>query len=127
MKYLTTGYAAALLLLAAARPQAATAQSWAGASAAPNSTATESWAEKVAFDAAGNVVVAGLFAGMLVLGNTTLVSAGGENVFVACLSSAGAWTQAVRAGGSRYDWLSAVAVDAQGRAVVAGSGPGAGE
>jgi len=40
---------------------------------------------------------------------------------VARLSAAGAWTQAVSAGGSRYDWLNSVAVDAQDRAVVAGS------
>jgi hypothetical protein len=120
MKYLTTGCAAALLLLAATLPPTATAQSWAWATAAANTATAESWAEKVAFDAAGNAVVAGHFTGTLVLGSTTLTSAGGEDVFVARLDAAGNWVQAVRAGGTGHDYAMGLAVAPDGTATVVG-------
>ena len=77
-------------------------------------------ANAVAVDAAGTVTVAGLLADPVNFGSTTLSSAGGYDVFVARLSPAGAWTQAVRAGGPANDFATAVAMGATGNATVAG-------
>ncbi len=76
-----------------------------------------------ATDAAGNQYVTGYFFGTLVLGTTTLVSAGGADIFVAKRSaSTGAWLWAVRTGGSGTgtDRGTGVAVDAAGNALVTG-------
>ncbi|MDO7877479.1 T9SS type A sorting domain-containing protein [Hymenobacter sp. ASUV-10] len=120
MKHLMTGAATALLLLASAHLHPATAQSWAWANAASTTPNAESWAEKVAFDAAGNAVVAGHFSGTLVLGRHTLVSAGGEDVFVARVDATGDWAQAVRAGGPADDYAMGLAVAPDGTATVVG-------
>ena len=77
----------------------------------------------IALDAAGNEYITGTFSGRLVLGATTLISAGGEDIFVAKRNAAtGAWLWAVRAGSSSVDDYSyGVAVDAMGNALVTGS------
>lgn len=54
------------------------------------------------------------------MGSTTLTSAGGNDVFVARLNSAGAWTQAARAGSSGDDVGVSVAVDGSGNVAVVG-------
>ncbi|UOQ71869.1 hypothetical protein [Hymenobacter cellulosilyticus] len=86
------------LLLAAllAGPGLTRAQSWQWVAAATGpgnarilTTAT---------DGTGGTIVAGDFTGTITLGSTTLTSAGNRDVFVARLNSAGAFTQAVRAG-----------------------------
>ncbi|MCI1188187.1 T9SS type A sorting domain-containing protein [Hymenobacter sp. DH14] len=77
-------------------------------------------------DAAGNAIISGRF-GNLVAGATAefgsfaLTSAGGTDAFVARLNPGGQWTQAVRAGGPGNDEANALALDAAGNAVVAGS------
>ena len=73
-----------------------------------------------ATDAAGNQYVTGDFSGNLVLGSTTLVSAGGSDVFVAKRSASGAWLWAVRAGGSTNDVGYGIAVDGSGNVLVTG-------
>ncbi|UOQ71870.1 T9SS type A sorting domain-containing protein [Hymenobacter cellulosilyticus] len=83
-------------------------------------------AEGVALAADGTVVVAGSFRGQTMgLGTFSLVNAdpsGQTNdVFVGRLSAAGAWTQAVRAGGPAADQARRLALDAAGNATVAGS------
>ena len=76
----------------------------------------------VAVDGAGTAVVAGRFNGAsTVFGPTTLTSSGGgADIFVARLSAAGSWTQAVQAGGSGVDFASAIALDNAGSVVVTG-------
>ncbi|GAB3582069.1 hypothetical protein GCM10027345_25690 [Hymenobacter daeguensis] len=67
---------------------------------------------KVIADASGNVYVTGLFTGTLTLGPTTLVSAGGNDVFVAKWSEASngfLWAQ--RAGGTGDDQPYALALN----------------
>ncbi|UOQ52617.1 T9SS type A sorting domain-containing protein [Hymenobacter cellulosivorans] len=79
----------------------------------------------LALDNAGNAVVAGNFTGSTIsFGTTTLTNAGGgstTDIFVARLSSAGAWTQAVRAGTARSESAASLALDAAGHAVVGGT------
>ncbi len=79
----------------------------------------------LAVDAGGTAVVVGDFAiGAITFGPTTLnnTGTGGErDLFVARLSPAGTWTQAVRAGGPEGESARAVALQADGTAVVAGS------
>jgi hypothetical protein len=77
----------------------------------------------VASDAAGNQYVTGTYAGTLVLGATTLVTAGFYNeMFVAKRSAVtGAWLWAVRVGGSANVIGSGLAVDAGGNVLVTGN------
>ncbi|GAB2854206.1 T9SS type A sorting domain-containing protein [Hymenobacter ruber] len=75
----------------------------------------------MARDAAGNTVVAGRFYGTFTLGTTTLTSAGYSDIFVAKISPNGEWLQAVRAGGTGEDVISALKLDAAGNAVVSGN------
>ncbi|MBF9222566.1 hypothetical protein [Hymenobacter ruricola] len=76
-------------------------------------------------DAAGNAVVVGQFTGTLVVGSSTLVNpANGYDLFVARLTPAGQWVQAVQAAGANAigsAYPKAAAVDAAGNLVVAGS------
>lgn len=87
---------------------------------------SEDFVSGLQLDAAGNAVISGRF-GNLVAGATAafgpllLASAGGTDAFVARLSPGGQWTQAVRAGGPGNDQANALALDAAGNAVVAGS------
>ncbi len=88
----------------------------------PTATTSTSAGAATACDAAGNQYVTGDFSGTLVLGTTTLISAGGTDIFVAKRSAAtGAWLWAVRAGGSGTDRGTGVAVDAAGNALVTGA------
>ncbi|GGG39773.1 SBBP repeat-containing protein [Hymenobacter glacieicola] len=108
-----------------ALPAGVQAQTWQWAAAHALGSTGSSVIYAAAVDAAGNTVVAGLFSGTTTLGTTTLTSAGGTDVFVGRLNAAGAWTQAVRAGGPGDDVALALAVDGAGAAVVAGSFKGA--
>ncbi|MDO7850053.1 hypothetical protein [Hymenobacter convexus] len=76
----------------------------------------------LAIDAAGNVTVAGYFQGSATFGPITITAGTSSNVdlFVARLSAAGTWTQAVGAGGSGSDSADALALDGAGNAVVGG-------
>jgi hypothetical protein len=82
----------------------------------------------LAVDAAGNTIVAGVFgytpsarASTATFGATQLNSQGGYDVFVAKLSPAGQWLQAVGAGGAGWDRAQSLAVDAAGNITVSGS------
>ncbi len=90
--------------------------------AAQAGSATFETALAVAVDGSGAVVIAGRFNGATaVFGSTTLTSAGGgADVFVARLSAAGTWTQAVQAGGSGVDVANAIAVDNAGVITICG-------
>ena len=98
------------------------------------STASSNLLPSVALAPGGDVLLAGTFqatatAGPLAfpLGNTTLVSIGGYDVYVARLDgSTGAWRWAVRGGGTASDQALAVCADAAGNALVAGSFVGTG-
>ncbi|MFC6222528.1 T9SS type A sorting domain-containing protein [Hymenobacter artigasi] len=127
-----TPYLRALSLLAlAAMPALANAQRWQWASAPTAITGPGGAAHPdgsaitaTALDAAGNTVVAGYFSGTFTLGNTTLSSAGGSDIFVAKLSPGGQWIQAVSAGGPGQDYANALVLSG-GSVVVAGSFGGA--
>lgn len=107
-----------LLLLGSGRLGAQPTWQWANAALTARGNA--SVCRATAVDAAGNTVVVGTFTGSLTLGSFTLASAGREDLFVARLSPAGAWTQAVRAGGTDDENPAAVVVDANGTVTVAG-------
>lgn len=85
-------------------------------------------------DATGNAVVTGTFGQLITgatatFGATTLAVASNTDyadVFVATLSSGGQWLRAVRAGGAGADYISALALDGAGNAVVLGSFTGSG-
>ena len=80
----------------------------------------------LACQANGEVIVGGSFSGTTVrFGNTTLTNSDVANpttydLFVARLSSAGQWTQAVRAGGPKGETIQSLLVDAAGNIVVGG-------
>ncbi|PJJ61292.1 T9SS type A sorting domain-containing protein [Hymenobacter chitinivorans] len=100
------------------------AGTWTQAVRAGGSGATI-YLDALTLDNAGNAVVAGSFRGPSIsFGSTTLTNAGAStssDIFVARLSSAGTWTQAVRAGGIRDEAATTLALDATGTAVVGGN------
>jgi hypothetical protein len=82
-------------------------------------------ATATAADGAGNVYVAGIFQGSAIFGlgesnQTTLTSAGGDDMFVARYDSSGALQWVKRAGGTGMDRGLGVAVDASGYVFVTG-------
>lgn len=86
----------------------------------------DDYIERLARDATGGLVVTGAFRSpALALGATILQNADAtgttDDLFVARLSSAGTWTQAVRAGNTGYDYPNGLAVEANGTVVVAGT------
>jgi hypothetical protein len=74
----------------------------------------------VAVDASGNVVVTGYFNNTVNFGGAGLVSAGGDEIFVAKYNSSGTHQWSQRFGSTGSDQGSAVAVDASGNVVVGG-------
>ena len=74
----------------------------------------------LAVDGAGTATVAGVLLETVDFGATTLTSAGSYDVFMARLSAAGQWTQAVRAGSPANDLAGAMTTDAAGNVFVAG-------
>jgi hypothetical protein len=100
--------AAAMLLTAAARAQA---PAWQSVFAASPTNSARAEVNATTTDAAGNVYLAGDFSGTIQLGTSTLVSAGGDNGFVAKWSPASqsfVWAQ--RLGGTGNDYAQAIAV-----------------
>lgn len=106
-------------LLGVAGRVAAQAPGWAWAVSMSN-TNTGSVTKSVAVDTAGNAYIAGYFSDTLVCGTTILVSAGGNDIFVAKLTGGGGYEWAVRAGGRSEDIAFSVAVDESGNVLVAG-------
>ncbi len=85
-------------------------------------TAGDDGVNAVAYDAAGNLIVAGQFNNTLVLGTNVLVSAGGPDLFLAKYDRAGNVIWARRAGGSGADnWGIQVAVDNAGNIYLPGN------
>ena len=106
--------AVGLLLFGGLLAAPATAQSWQtlslpGAGSSGTLTVLAS-AFSPAGPQAGEVIVAGTFTGTVVLGSSTLTSAGGLDIFVARLTQGGGWIRAVRAGGPDADQATGLAV-----------------
>jgi hypothetical protein len=76
--------------------------------------------QSVAIDASGHVVVSGGFSGTVNFGGAGLVSAGGNDVFLAKYSSSGAHQWSQRSGSIGNDYGCAVALDASGAPVLSG-------
>jgi hypothetical protein len=120
MKIFTLRHWAFLFLLLLAGPAwAQPAWQWASGGSSSGSNGF-SVAIATAKDGAGNTVIAGLFYGTVALGSTTLVSAGGYDIFVARVSPTGQWLQAVRAGGAEDEYVSSLTVDGTGVVTIAG-------
>jgi hypothetical protein len=105
----------ALLLLAWRLPAAAQAPAWQSAQAVAVATSAiagnNSAVASAASDAAGNVFLTGFFTNTVVLGTTTLTSAGSSDVFVAKFNPASnQFVWAVRAGGVGTEYATALAV-----------------
>ena len=108
-----------LLISCLLGPLLSRGQSWQSATALPAVGGSSKVSDMVA-DGAGGYVVAGDFSGTLTLGSFTLTSTS-EDIFIARLSAAGTWTQAVSAGGAGSRNIQALALDTNGGAVVAGT------
>jgi hypothetical protein len=78
------------------------------------------FAHGIAVDSSGNAYVTGSFQATVIFGSTSLTTSGGYDIFVAKLSSNGAWLWAVKAGGSYYDSGDGIAVDSSGNAYITG-------
>jgi hypothetical protein len=75
----------------------------------------------ITVDGFGNAYVAGSYGGTLTFGSVTLTSvAGGQDMFVGKLDSAGTWLWAAGGGGASYDYGSGIGVDYAGNVFVAG-------
>jgi hypothetical protein len=74
----------------------------------------------IAADASGNIFVTGLFQNTATFGATNLISAGQSDVFIAKYNPAGNLLWVRDGGGKDYDEGHAIAVDAQGNAVITG-------
>jgi len=99
-------------------PLLAHGQAWQSALALPTAGGSSRVGDMIT-DGTGGYVVAGDFSGTLTLGSFVLTSTGND-IFVARLSAAGTWTQAVQAGGAGTRTVRALARDLNGGVVVAG-------
>ena len=71
-------------------------------------------------DDAGNSYVTGYFGGTVTFGSHSLISSGGDDVFVAKINEFGNWQWATKAGGTSYDCGTAIAIDDNGNSYVTG-------
>ena len=78
------------------------------------------WASGIAVDSSGNAYVTGYFQETAAFGSTSLLSSGGNDIFIAKLSSSGSWQWAIMAGNSSDDSGNGIAVDSSGNAYVTG-------
>ncbi len=67
----------------------------------------------LATDQSGNVLISGTFSGNITVGNTNLVNAGLDDIFIAKYNSEGQPVWAVRAGGEDTEWEGLISTDAQ--------------
>ncbi len=75
----------------------------------------------IAVDGGSNILVTGSFGSPAVtFGSTTLTNAGGDDIYVAKLTSAGIWQWAVGVGESSDDGGTGIAVDGSGNVVITG-------
>ncbi len=74
----------------------------------------------IVVDEEGNTYIVGYFDDMASFGTTTLLSSGGDDIFIAKLSSSKEWLWAKRAGGSGNDTGQSIAIDSEGNILVTG-------
>ena len=74
----------------------------------------------IALDSSGNIYATGYFIDNATFGNTSLIAEEDDDIFVAKLSNSGSWLWAVKAGGARYDYSRAIAVDLSGNVFITG-------
>lgn len=75
----------------------------------------------IGHDSRGNIYVAGTYQDSLVLGSTRLMSAGGQDMYIAKYTAGGSLVWAKTMGGVGQDSAMALAVDANGELAVTGS------
>ena len=75
----------------------------------------------IATDVSGNIYVTGFFSGTMTIGSTSLVSAGGEDMFLAKFNSALSLEWAVRGGSNNNDVGLGIVLDGSGNVYVAGT------
>ena len=75
----------------------------------------------IAVDSSGNAFVTGAFHPNATFGNTTLISSGDSDVYIAKISSSGEWQWAVRAGGRWADSGYGIALDSSGNIYATGT------
>ncbi|WP_210521789.1 NHL repeat-containing protein [Hymenobacter terricola] len=105
--------------LLVARPSQAQSPKWQWAAQSTGSGIGQ--LKSLAVDAEDHSYQVGFFTETIRFGNTTLVSHGRSDVFVARLSAAGTWDWAVAVGGADSDNASGVVIDAAGRIFISGS------
>lgn len=113
------GLAILLSALLVARPSQAQTPKWQWAAQSTGSGIGQ--LKGLAVDKKGNSYQVGFFTESIHFGNTTLVSRGRSDIFVAKLSAAGTWDWAVAVGGASSDNAAGIVVDAVGRIFVSGS------
>jgi hypothetical protein len=74
----------------------------------------------IAVDSSGNTYITGYFNGIAVFGATTLISAGGDDTYIAKVDIGGNFLWAKRAGGTSSDRGSDIALDSSGNAYITG-------
>jgi hypothetical protein len=77
----------------------------------------------LAKDNSGNILLSGTFSGSINIGNTELVSAGIEDVFIAKYNGTGEGLWAIRAGGEDYEYEGLISTDAQDNVYLTGEFP----
>jgi len=75
----------------------------------------------ITLDEDGNVIVAGYFYNEMMIGDTSLVSTAGSDIFLAKFGPDGTLMDMLQAGGSSSDQVRSVAVDTDGHIILAGS------
>ena len=74
----------------------------------------------VSYDEEGNTFIAGSFSGTIILGNITLTSFGGTDIFIAKLSPTNEWQWAKQAGGTKNDQGGSIEIDSSGDIIITG-------
>ena len=71
-------------------------------------------------DSSGNTIITGTFENTILIGQTTLSSAGNEDIFVAKMNITGVWLWAISAGGLGIDESNSVDLDSSGNVYITG-------
>ncbi len=77
----------------------------------------------LAYDNQGNIFLTGLFSNTVTIGNTELVSAGYDDVFIAKYDSDGQVVWAKRAGGENMEYMGLISIDAMNNLYLTGEFP----
>jgi hypothetical protein len=76
--------------------------------------------KSIAIDSTGNIYITGFFSGTATFDNTTVTSAGKEDIFIAKYTNNGTLTWVRKAGGSGNDFSTDIALDKDGNAYITG-------